>query len=165
MAGMTITEVRIRGSRDRNRFTVLWEADGVPQHQPFPDRRQARRFVRVDLVDAGYALEEARRVLGQEAWERYKREHVTDDTALQLGRSLRDAREASGLSLRDVASVSNGRVSSSGLSFLEKGERTAKVSTLEAISEAYGVTFVIADGKTEVRLPGETPWRKPTSRS
>ena len=64
-----------------------------------------------------------------------------------------------------LASVSNGRVSSSGLSFLEKGERTAKVSTLEAISEAYGVTFVIADGKTEVRLPGETPWRKPTSRS
>ena len=103
-------------------------------------------------------------MLGQEAWERYKREHVTDDTALQLGRSKGRPGGVRAVPKRRRVGEQRPCVLVR-IVVLGEGERTAKVSTLEAISEAYGVTFVIADGKTEVRLPGETPWRKPTSRS
>ena len=105
-------------------------------------------------------------MLGQEAWERYKREHVTDDTALQT-RPLAQGRPGGVRAVPKRRRVGEQRpcVLVRPVKLPGKAQRTAKVGALEAISEAYGVTFVIADGKTEVRLPGETPWRKPTSRS
>ena len=130
----------------------------------FSERRKARRFVRVDLVEAGYPVGGALRLLDQEAREWSGRNRPTKASAVQLGRSLRLAREAQGLSLRDAAAWAT-LSPRKACGCLEQGKRTARLSTLEAISDVYDVTFVIADGRTDVRLPGETPWRKPTSRS
>jgi transcriptional regulator with XRE-family HTH domain len=60
-----------------------------------------------------------------------------------IGSKIRRARQAAGLSLRDVATASGGRVTASGLSLIEHGHRYPTVQTLEGVSRALDVRFSI----------------------
>jgi DNA-binding XRE family transcriptional regulator len=169
---MTITEVRIQRQQEGG-FAVLYLANSNPQKRPFPDRGQARWFVRVELVKAGLPRGEARRVLAQEASRQslLTRSNLTNARAEDFGRTLQLARQAKGLSLRDAARSSG--ISPSGLSLIERGRRTPSHPTLEAVARAYGIAIAIDPDGTRVgpreeglppSLAGARPRRKPPAR-
>jgi hypothetical protein len=61
-----------------------------------------------------------------------------------FGKRLRELR--GWRTLDDVAAMSDGRVTPGALSFIERGEREAKLLTLEALADGYGVTITIRPG-------------------
>lgn len=60
-----------------------------------------------------------------------------------VGTKLRQARESAGLSLRDVAAASSGRISAGGLSLVERGEHYPSLRTLEALARVLRVRITV----------------------
>jgi transcriptional regulator with XRE-family HTH domain len=60
-----------------------------------------------------------------------------------IGTQLREAREAAGLSLRDVAAASDDRITAGGLSLIEQGQRYPTLRTLEALASVLRVTISV----------------------
>ncbi|MFS0739001.1 helix-turn-helix transcriptional regulator [Brevundimonas sp. 3P9-tot-E] len=69
-------------------------------------------------------------------------ETVTDATALEFGRFLKDVRESRGFSLRDVERITERKISNPYLSQLEKG-KIAKPSALmlHRLSAVYAIDY------------------------
>jgi transcriptional regulator with XRE-family HTH domain len=69
---------------------------------------------------------------------------------VRLGEQLRRERERADLSQREVSARTGGVVSSPALSRIEAGDRYPTLRTLEALSRALGVRFVVESGRTRV---------------
>jgi DNA-binding XRE family transcriptional regulator len=67
-----------------------------------------------------------------------------------IGTELRRARERAGLSQHEVAARTEGVLSPTALSRIERGERYPTLRTLEALSEALGVRIVVEGGRARV---------------
>lgn len=61
---------------------------------------------------------------------------------MHIGSKIRKERQAAGLSLRDVAAATGGRLTAGGLSLIENG-RTPTLPTLTALASALHVRFVV----------------------
>lgn len=61
-----------------------------------------------------------------------------------LGATIRQQREAAGLSLREVAIATNGDLTPGGLSLIENGQRYPTLRTIEALACALRVRFVVS---------------------
>jgi transcriptional regulator with XRE-family HTH domain len=67
-----------------------------------------------------------------------------DEAKWFFGQRLRDFR--GDRTLEEVAAMTDGRVTAGALSFIERGEREAKLLTLEALADGYGVTITVRPG-------------------
>ena len=76
------------------------------------------------------------------------------DLVRHIGRQLRSAREARGLSLKQAAQASEGRFGAPTLGTYERAERQAPSGTLASLAALYGVRVVDL-------LPAETVDAKP----
>jgi len=63
-----------------------------------------------------------------------------DPLALEIGRALRRAREARGLTLRAVATVSGGRFKATSVAGYERGERSVSVVRFCELCRFYGAS-------------------------
>lgn len=61
---------------------------------------------------------------------------------MHIGNRIRKERHAAGMSLRDVAAATGGRLTAGGLSLIENG-RTPTVPSLTALASALHVQFTI----------------------
>jgi transcriptional regulator with XRE-family HTH domain len=68
-----------------------------------------------------------------------------------VGEQMRRAREAAGLTLREVAIGSGSTVSAPGLCMVEKGHRYPSLRTLEAVARVLDVDIVVGPGGVAVR--------------
>lgn len=75
----------------------------------------------------------------------------TDSLLTSIGESLRAAREQRGLTLDEASALSG--ISKSHLSRLESSERQPSVSSLLALSAAFGVTVGALFGETQAPTP------------
>jgi transcriptional regulator with XRE-family HTH domain len=71
----------------------------------------------------------------------------------ELGVKILNAREAAGLSLREVAEASGGRLTPGGLSMIEQGKRYPTLRTLEALSRVLQLRITVTP--SGVRLEKE----------
>jgi hypothetical protein len=113
-------------------WTVTFTEDARPRVKKCKDRPQARAFVGTlgrgrPEVEAALRRESSRHTL-------HRRQPTFQQRA--VAKTLRLAREARGLSLREAAGFSGGLLSPAGLSLIERGERVPTLTSLEAIAKA-----------------------------
>jgi transcriptional regulator with XRE-family HTH domain len=70
--------------------------------------------------------------------------------ASSIGSGLRHARELAGLSLRGVASATEGRLTAGALSLIERGHRYPSLRSLEALALALRVVIKISPAGVSV---------------
>jgi len=65
-------------------------------------------------------------------------------------------REQAGLTQQELVGRTGGALTTGGLSRIETGARSPNVRTLETLSRALGVRFLIEDGRTRVERRGSS---------
>lgn len=69
------------------------------------------------------------------------------DFAVEIGRALRRARQARGLTLRQVAGLSQNRFKATSVAGYERGERTISVERLLELCDVYGASATAVLGE------------------